>query len=119
MELLVRLHSLHKNPYLGEKLLFQKLQKLILRENRNVQLLGAAQLGACVGSGHHISGLFGHGGGGPAASLLDHLSRFLPREFLQTAGEDESHSGKTAVKYFLLTGYVDPGGLHVGEQARE
>ena len=68
------------------------------------------------GPGHHISGLFGHGGGEPAASLLDHLSRFLPREFLQTAGEDESHSGKTAVKYFLLTGYVDPGGLQTVHQ---
>lgn len=93
----MRLHSLHKNPYLGEKLLFQKFQKLILREDRNVQLLGAAQLGACAGSGHHISGLFGHRGGGPAASLLDHLTGLLPGEALQASGEDESHSGETTV----------------------
>ena len=75
----MRIDFLHKNYYIGENYLFQQLQELLLRQDGDVQLLGAAQLGPRAGPGHHIAGLFGHRGGGLSAPLLDHLIELRTR----------------------------------------
>src|SRR6185369_818186 len=109
----------HGLGYFSERhlsLSFGQCLELPLVEHRYVELDGAIQLAARVGSRDDITGLFRYAAGHLAALRFDQLLGFIARQGRQRSGEDEYQTGELARRCALRRTFrpMYPGGAQLG-----